>query len=47
MKDGLYRVTASYLCAGFILKKNKVIKCAPILKRKTDYWKSIAVFICK
>ena len=46
MKDGLYQVTTSYLCAGFVLKNNKVIQCAPILKNKFYYWKTIAKWIC-
>ena len=42
MKDGLYRVVNKYLCAGFVVDSGKVIKCAPILKRKIKYWKTIA-----
>ena len=42
LKDGLYRVITKYLCAGFIIKDNKIIKCAPILKKKINYWKTIA-----
>jgi hypothetical protein len=42
MKDGLYQVTTTYLCAGFVVKNNQVIACAPILRRKLSYWKTIA-----
>jgi len=42
MRDGLYRVTTSYLCAGFVVEDGIVTMCAPILKRKLDYWKTIA-----
>ena len=42
MKDGLYRVTTNYLCAGFVIKDGKVVACAPILKKKLSYWKTIA-----
>lgn len=45
MKDGLYVVTKSYLCAGFVVKDNKIIKCAPILRKKMHYWKTIAKWI--
>ncbi len=45
MKDGLYRVTTSYLCAGFVLKMDKIIMIAPILKKKFNYWKTIAKLI--
>jgi hypothetical protein len=42
MKDGLYRVKTSYLCAGFVIKNGRVTMCAPILRRKLTYWKTIA-----
>ena len=42
MKDGLYRVATKYLCAGFVVENNKVIMCAPILKKKFSYWKTVA-----
>lgn len=45
MLDGLYRVTTSYLCAGFVVKGGRVVMCAPILQRKLDYWKTIAVLV--
>lgn len=45
MKDGLYRVTTSYLCAGFVIKDGKLDKCAPILRKKINYWKTIAELI--
>jgi hypothetical protein len=45
MNDGLYRVTTSYLCAGFVIEGGEVIKCAPILRKKLAYWKTIAVRI--
>lgn len=45
MKDGLYQVTTSYLCAGFVVKDNKVIHCAPSLRRNIEYFKTIAKYI--
>ena len=42
MTDGLYRVVTSYLCAGFVVERGEVTQCAPILKRKLDYWKIMA-----
>lgn len=41
--DGLYLVTTSYLCAGFLVRGGNVVICAPILRRRFDYWWSIAV----
>jgi len=45
MKDGLYRVTTSYLCAGFVVANGEVTMIAPILKKKFPYWKTIAIFV--
>jgi len=47
MKDGLYRVVTKYLCAGFTIKNGKLDKCAPILRKKIEYWKTIAIRIDK
>lgn len=41
-KDGLYRVTTKYLCAGFIVENGFIVRCAPILRKKIHYWKTIA-----
>lgn len=40
--DGLYRVTTSYLCAGFVVERGSITACAPILRKKLDYWMTIA-----
>jgi hypothetical protein len=46
MTPGLYRVTTSYLCAGFVVEADGSVKhCADILRRKLAYWKTIAVRI--
>jgi hypothetical protein len=47
MRDGLYRVVTSYLCAGFVVEDGKIIFCAPILRKKISYWKTIAEWICE
>jgi len=41
--DGLYRVTTSYLCAGFVVEGGRVTRCAPILRKRLAYWQTIAV----
>lgn len=46
MKDGLYGVCTSYLCAGFVVRNGVVRECAPILRKKLAYWKTIAVWVC-
>ncbi len=45
MRDGLYQVTTSYLCAGFTIKNSKVDYCAPILRKRMTYWTKIAIWI--
>lgn len=45
MPDGLYRVTTSYLCAGFVVEDGVVTLCAPILRRRMAYWKTIAKLV--
>ena len=45
MTDGLYRVTTSYLCAGFVVEGGVVTMCAPILRKRLSYWMTIAVRI--
>lgn len=47
MIDGLYRVETSYLCAGFVVENGEVTDCAPILKKRIDYWITIAERISK
>jgi hypothetical protein len=42
MADGLYRVTTSYLCAGFAIEHGVVTMCAPILRKRLSYWMTIA-----
>lgn len=45
MYDGLYQVTTSYLCAGFVVQGGCVVKCAPILRERLTYWKTVAVLV--
>ena len=45
MKDGLYQVTTSYCCAGFVILQGKLERCAPILEKKFEYYKTIAIRI--
>ena len=43
MVDGLYRVTTSYLCAGFVVENGVITRFAPILGKKLAYWMTVAV----
>lgn len=43
--DGLYRVTTSYLCAGFTVEDGRVTLCAPILRKRLSYWRSVARWV--
>ena len=39
LDDGLYRVETNILCAGFVVKDNVVVACAPILRKRLKwYW---------
>lgn len=42
MTDGLYRVVYKGLCAGFVVINGKVVACAPALRGRIEFWKSIA-----
>lgn len=42
LADGLYRVTTTYLCAGFAIEGGRVTLCAPILRKRFTYWRTIA-----
>lgn len=45
MKDGLYEVVTPYMCAGFVIENGIVTQCAPILRKKIDYWEKIATLV--
>jgi hypothetical protein len=45
MRDGLYRVTTGYLCAGFVVERGRVVACAPILRRRLSYWQRVATWV--
>lgn len=47
MKDGLWRVKTHYFCAGFVMKNNRLVKCAPILRKRFNCWKTIAKWVCE
>jgi hypothetical protein len=42
VQDGLYRVVKPYLCGGIVVENGRVVRCAPILRRKIGYWLSVA-----
>jgi len=43
MNDGLYQVTTQYLCAGFVVRGGRITDCAPVLRKRLAYWKTVAV----
>lgn len=45
IRDGLYRVRTSHLCASFIIEGGTVTHCAPILRKKLAYWQSVAEYL--
>jgi hypothetical protein len=42
LPDGLYQVTTGYLCAGLIIRHNRVIEAAPVLCERLAYWLTLA-----
>ena len=42
MRDGLYGVSYRDIEAGFAIRDDEVIWCAPVLRRRLDYWLSLA-----
>lgn len=45
MKDGLYVVQKHDINAAFVVRDGEVTTCAPVLRKKLDYWKKIAKWI--
>lgn len=45
MRDGLYQVKTSYLCAGFVVEGNRLTECAPILRRRFTHWVNVAKWV--
>lgn len=43
-RDGLWWVETSYLSAGFVVENGTVVRCAPILRRRLTYWKTVAIY---
>jgi hypothetical protein len=42
LRDGLYQVTARYLCGGFVVEGGRVTHCAPILRQRLSHWVRLA-----
>lgn len=40
--DGLYQVRTGYLCAGFVVEGGVVTRIAPILRKRFEYWWTVA-----
>jgi hypothetical protein len=45
MRDGLYVVKQNEICAAFVVRDGEVTVCAPVLRKKLDYWKTVAQWI--
>lgn len=45
MKDGIYRVNYKGICAGFVIRGQKVVLCAPILAKRLAWWFTIADYL--
>ena len=47
LPDGLYRVVQPFLCAGFVVEGGRVMRCAPILRKRLRYWMRFAKRVCR
>ena len=57
LKDGLYRVDTRVdrfgkrkhngICAGFMVREGKIVRCAPVLRRNIHAYVRRAEFICE
>lgn len=47
MRDGLWAVVTDTWVAGFVVRGGRVVDCAPILRRRIDYWRTRARWICE
>lgn len=45
MRDGLYQVSRYGICAGFVVEDGRVVRCAPILRKRLAWWTTIATWI--
>ena len=45
MEDGLYRIETTRFVAGFYVENGEVVECAPILRKRLDYWKKLIMQI--
>jgi hypothetical protein len=43
--DGLYDVTNERLSAGFMVYRGQLVWCAPILRKRFDYWQTQAAYL--
>lgn len=42
MQDGLYEVDYKQINAGFYIENGRLLYCAPVLRKRFDFWKTIA-----
>jgi hypothetical protein len=42
LRDGLYRVVAPWFVAGFVVEGGRIVRLAPILRRRLAYWLTLA-----
>lgn len=45
LRDGLYRVETERVVAGFVVERGRVVRCAPILRRRFSYWITKATWL--
>lgn len=46
MRDGLWAVLTDRFVAGFVVEDGRMVRCAPILRRRIDHWVTMARWVC-
>ena len=46
LRDGLWAVIGPGFVAGFVVVDGRVTMCAPILRKRLDYWVTRARYVC-
>lgn len=47
LKDGLYRVDKHGKCGGIVVESGRVVRCAPVFRKKLSFWQRFAVWVCE
>lgn len=46
-RDGLWVVVTDSWVAAYVVERGQVVDCAPILRRRLDYWRKRSRWVCE